>query len=100
GGDDFFGPNYGGANVYTNVRKNYLAECPNAGQLLKNLEFSLEMENELMEAILNQKQKPSKAAQAWLNANADKIEAWLKDVKTVDGQDAKAAISAYLKTNA
>ncbi|EXJ47603.1 choline ABC transporter, periplasmic binding family protein, partial [Vibrio parahaemolyticus VPTS-2010] len=100
GGDDFFGPNYGGANVYTNVRKNYLAECPNVGQLVKNLEFSLEMENELMEAILNQKQKPSKAAQAWLNANADKIEAWLKDVKTVDGQDAQSAIARYLKDNA
>ena len=40
---------YGGANVYTNVRKNYLAECPNVGQLVKNLEFNLEMENELME---------------------------------------------------
>lgn len=53
-----------------------------------------------MEAILNQKQKPSKAAQAWLNANQDQIEAWLKDVKTVDGQDAQAAITAYLKTNA
>ncbi|MBF4384716.1 glycine/betaine ABC transporter substrate-binding protein, partial [Vibrio anguillarum] len=24
GGDDYFGPNYGGANVYTNVRQNYL----------------------------------------------------------------------------
>ncbi|NMS30483.1 glycine betaine ABC transporter substrate-binding protein, partial [Vibrio parahaemolyticus] len=100
GGDDFFGPNYGGANVYTNVRKNYLAECPNVGQLVKNLEFNLEMENELMEAILNQKQKPSKAAQAWLNANQEQIEAWLEGVKTVDGQDALTAITNYLKTNA
>lgn len=100
GGDDFFGPNYGGANVYTNVRKNYLSECPNVGKLVNNLEFSLEMENELMEAILNQKQKPSKAAQAWLNANQDQIEAWLKGVKTVDGQDAQTAITAYLKSNA
>ncbi|NAW54183.1 glycine/betaine ABC transporter substrate-binding protein, partial [Vibrio sp. V41_P2S12T139] len=100
GGDDFFGPNYGGANVYTNVRKNYLAECPNVGQLVKNLEFNLEMENELMEAILNQKQKPSKAAQAWLNANQEQIAAWLEGVKTVDGQDALTAITNYLKTNA
>ena len=44
GGDDFFGPNYGGANVYTNVRSNYLSECSNVGQLLQNLEFTLEME--------------------------------------------------------
>lgn len=100
GGDDYFGPNYGGANVYTNVRQNYLTECPNVGQLVKNLEFNLEMENELMEAILNEKQKPAKAAQEWLNANPEQIEAWLKGVKTIDGQDAPSAIAAYLKNNA
>ena len=100
GGDDFFGPNYGGANVYTNVRQDYLSECQNVGQLLKNLEFSLEMENKLMEAILNQKQKPAKAAQEWLNANPQQFEAWLEGVKTLDGKDAKQAITSYLKTNA
>ncbi|MFZ3466246.1 choline ABC transporter substrate-binding protein [Vibrio harveyi] len=100
GGDDFFGPNYGGANVYTNVRQDYLSECQNVGQLLKNLEFSLEMENQLMEAILNQKQKPAKAAQEWLNANSQQFEAWLEGVKTLDGKDAKQAITSYLKTNA
>ena len=100
GGDDFFGPNYGGANVYTNVRQDYLSECQNVGQLLKNLEFSLEMENQLMEAILNQKQKPAKAAQEWLNANPQQFEAWLEGVKTLDGKDAKQAINSYLKTNA
>lgn len=100
GGDDFFGPNYGGANVYTNVRQDYLSECQNVGQLLKNLEFSLEMENQLMEAILNQKQKPAKAAQEWLNANPQQFEAWLEGVKTLDGKDAKQAITFYLKANA
>ncbi|WP_050924796.1 choline ABC transporter substrate-binding protein [Vibrio harveyi] len=100
GGDDFFGPNYGGANVYTNVRQDYLSECQNVGQLLKNLEFSLEMENQLMEAILNQKQKPAKAAQEWLNANPQQFQAWLEGVKTLDGKDAKQAITSYLKTNA
>ncbi|WP_447472068.1 choline ABC transporter substrate-binding protein [Vibrio harveyi] len=100
GGDDFFGPNYGGANVYTNVRQDYLSECQNVGQLLRNLEFSLEMENQLMEAILNQKQKPAKAAQEWLNANPQQFEAWLEGLKTLDGKDAKQAITSYLKTNA
>ncbi|SUP42504.1 glycine/betaine ABC transporter substrate-binding protein [Vibrio owensii] len=100
GGDDFFGPNYGGANVYTNVRQDYLSECQNVGQLLKNLEFSLEMENQLMQAILNQKQKPAKAAQEWLNANPQQFEAWLEGVKTLDGKDAKQAITSYLNTNA
>ncbi len=99
GGDDFFGPNYGGANVYTNVRSNYLSECQNVGQMLKNLEFSLEMENELMEAILNQNMKPTKAAQQWLHNNPSQVEIWLKGIKTLDGKDAAKAVSSYIKSN-
>ncbi|MGF1772745.1 choline ABC transporter substrate-binding protein [Vibrio wakamikoensis] len=100
GGDDFFGPNYGGANVYTNVRKDYLNECQNVGNLLKNLEFSLEMENELMEAILNQNVKPAKAAQQWLKANPQQVEAWLEGVKTLAGEDAQGAINSYINSKA
>ncbi|MGR5499833.1 choline ABC transporter substrate-binding protein [Vibrio sp. DNB22_10_4] len=100
GGDDFFGPNYGGANVYTNVRKDYLNECQNVGNLLKNLEFSLEMENELMEAILNQNVKPAKAAQQWLKANPQQVEAWLEGVKTLAGDDAQGAINSYINSKA
>ncbi len=36
GGDDFFGPNYGGANVYTNVRFKLPVWVCNVGQLLQN----------------------------------------------------------------
>ena len=38
GGDEVFGPNFGGATIYTNVRKGYLQECPNVGKLLQNLD--------------------------------------------------------------
>ncbi|MCG9626496.1 Glycine betaine/carnitine transport binding protein GbuC precursor [Vibrio mediterranei] len=100
GGDDYFGPNYGGANVYTNVRANYLSECQNVGQLLKNLEFSLEMENQLMEAILNQNVQPSKAAQQWMKANPEQVEAWLSGVKTLSGDDANAAVQNYIDSKA
>ncbi|WP_434362973.1 choline ABC transporter substrate-binding protein [Parasalinivibrio latis] len=96
GGDDYFGPNYGGASVYTNVRQNYTADCPNVGQLLKNLEFSLKMENEVMDAILNQGQKPDAAAKAWLKANPAVLDQWLSGVKTLDGQDALPAVKSYL----
>ncbi|XNS86672.1 choline ABC transporter substrate-binding protein [Vibrio cyclitrophicus] len=97
GGDDFFGPNYGGANVYTNVRSNYLSECSNVGQLLQNLEFTLEMENQLMEEILNQKAKPEQAAQQWLINNPQQVEAWLDNVKTHKGESATQAVTEYLK---
>ncbi|WP_159737482.1 choline ABC transporter substrate-binding protein [Vibrio atypicus] len=100
GGDDYFGPNYGGANVYTNVRQNYLSECKNVGQLLQNLEFSLEMENQLMEAILNQKVKPAKAAQEWMKANPEQVENWLNGVKTLKGESATEAVQSYINSKA
>src|SRR3546814_4701751 len=49
GGDDFFGADYGGATVYTNVRKGYTQECPNVGKLLANLKFSLRSEEHTSE---------------------------------------------------
>lgn len=96
GGDDFFGPNYGGASVYTNVRKGYLEECSNVGQLLQNLSFSLEMENQIMGAILNDGEKPEVAAKTWLQGNPGVLDAWLKGVTTKDGGDAMQAVKASL----
>lgn len=97
GGDDFFGPNLGGAVVDTNTRKGYVAECPNTGKLLQNLVFSLPMENEIMGAILNDGTDPRDAAKAWLAANPTAWEAWLDGVTTKDGGDAKAAVAAALQ---
>lgn len=96
GGDEYFGPNYGGASVHTNVRQNYLNECENVGNFLTNLVFSLESENELMDAILNQNQSPEQAAQQWLQANPEMLSRWLDNVTTIDGQPALAAVNLYL----
>jgi glycine betaine/proline transport system substrate-binding protein len=96
GGDDWFGPNYGGATVYTNIRAGYVAECPNVGALLNNLEFSLKMENEIMGAILNDGKDPRDAAKAWLAANQGVLDGWLAGVTTKDGGDAMAAVTAAL----
>lgn len=97
GGDDTFGPNFGGAEVYTNVRAGYLSECPNVGTLVKNLKFSLKMENEIMNKILNDGEDPEKAAGEWLKANPSTIEPWLAGVKTRDGNgDGLAAVKSGL----
>tara|TARA_R110002012_G_scaffold185357_5_gene351913 strand:- start:252 stop:1193 length:942 start_codon:yes stop_codon:yes gene_type:complete len=94
GGDDFFGPDLGGASVLTNTRAGYARECPNVGRLLDNLMFSLRMENEIMGAILNDNEEPKDAAKAWLKGNAGILDAWLSGVTTVDG---KAALPAVRK---
>ncbi|NTT86205.1 choline ABC transporter substrate-binding protein [Tabrizicola fusiformis] len=97
GGDDYFGPNFGGAVVDTNTRKGLSAECPNTGKLLSNLVFSLPMENEIMGAILNDGADPADAAKTWLAANPGVWEPWLDGVTTKDGGDAKAAVTAALQ---
>ena len=96
GGDDVFGPNYGGATVYTNVRAGYLEECPNVGQLLKNQKFTLEMENQIMGAILDDGAAPEDAAQAWLKEHPEVLDAWLEGVTTRDGEPALPAVKEHL----
>ncbi len=97
GGDDWFGPNFGGATVYTNVRAGYASECANVGKLLNNLEFTLAMENEIMGAILDDGEDPEDAAAKWLKKNPAILDTWLAGVSTVDGGDGMAAVKKHLK---
>lgn len=80
GGDSYFGPHYGGATVFTNVRAGYLQECPNVARLLQNLTFDLAMENQLMDAVLNERRNPRQAAKGWLKANPQVLDGWLQGV--------------------
>ncbi|MEM6487970.1 MAG: choline ABC transporter substrate-binding protein [Pseudomonadota bacterium] len=96
GGDDFFGPDLGGATVFTNTRAGFAEECPNVGALLANLTFTLEMENAIMGAILDDGEDPDDAAEAWLKANPGVLDTWLAGVTTTDGGDGKAAVMAVL----
>ncbi|WP_086478910.1 choline ABC transporter substrate-binding protein [Oceanospirillum sanctuarii] len=96
GGDDWFGPNFGGATVHTNTRKDYSTQCPNMGKLLTNLEFSLTMENQIMGAILNDGKKPQQAATEWLRNNPEVLNNWLQGVKTLDGKPGLPAVKKHL----
>ena len=96
GGDDWFGPNFGGAEVHTVVRKGYAAECPNVGKLLSNLQFTVAQENAWMAAILDEDLDPREAAKQWLKANPQTLEAWLNNVTTFDGQPALPAVKGKL----
>jgi glycine betaine/proline transport system substrate-binding protein len=96
GGDDWFGPDLGGAEVRTNTRAGYVEACPNLGTFLNNLEFTLQMENEIMGAILNDGTDPARAATAWLTANPEVLELWLAGVTTRDGAEALPAARAAL----
>ncbi len=96
GGDDIFGPNFGGATIYTNTRKNLAADCPNLGKFVRNLKFTLPFENEIMGDILDNGAEAKDAAKAWLKVHPDTLTPWLDGVTTRDGKDGLAAVKASL----
>ncbi len=96
GGDAVFGPNLGEAKVFTAIPPAYETRCPNVVSLLKNLQFTTDMENSVMLSIMN-KAKPNAAARDYLKKNPAVLDTWLKGVKTFDGKDGLAAVQAALK---
>lgn len=97
GGDSVFGPNFGEAKVYTAVPPGYEARCPNVATLLKNLQFTTDIENQVMLSILD-KTNPVHAARNWLKGNPGVLEKWLKGVKTFSGQEGLPEVMKALKS--
>jgi glycine betaine/proline transport system substrate-binding protein len=96
GGDDYFGPNFGSATVYTVARQGFVEDCPNLGRFLENLEFSVRMENEMMLEILDNGVEPKEAAETWLKAHPAVLDRWLDGVTTIDGKPGLAAVARGL----
>jgi len=97
GGDAEYGPNYGGAEVYTLARAGWAGQCPNAAKLLSQLVFTVEMENQIMGGIIDEGKTPADSAKAWLQAHLDALGPWLEGVTTLDGQPGLPAVQAALK---
>lgn len=97
GGDDYFGPNYGGATVHTLAHEGYTQRCSNVGRLLNNMTFSLDLENEMMGYMLDDGMDPQAAARKVLRGNPQLLEQWLQGVTTFDGQTSGIkAVKAHL----
>lgn len=95
GGDDYFGPDYGAATVYTNARAGFLDNNRNLAQFFDNLQFTLAMENEIMKDI-SEGTEPRAAATAWLQENPEILGEWLDGVRTVDGRPGEPAVREAL----
>ena len=96
GGDEQFGPNFGGATVHTLARNEWTAACPNAAKLFSQMVFTIDMENQLMGKILDDGASGEDAARDWLAANPDALTPWLDGVTTLDGQPGLDAVKAAL----
>jgi glycine betaine/proline transport system substrate-binding protein len=93
GGDDTFGAS---ATIYTDVRSGYLSTCPNVGRLLKNLEFTPEIESRVMALILDDHLEGRAAATKFLSGHLALLDGWLDGVTTIDGEPGAAAARASL----
>jgi glycine betaine/proline transport system substrate-binding protein len=96
GGDDSFGPNFGGAVVYTNERAGWAEQCPNAAKLIKQLIFTVDIENLVMNKILTDGLDGDKAAETWLKTNPPELTKWLDGVTTFDGKPGLDAVKKSL----
>lgn len=99
GGETYLGPNYGSSDVYTLARKGLTSECPNLGRLLRQVAFTIPMENEIMGHILGDGQSGDEAAAAWLKAHPEVLRPWLDGVTTRDGGDGLKAVASALKVS-
>lgn len=95
GGDEVFGPNLGEAKVYTAIPPSYEKGCPNVYAFLKNLQFSTDIENQVMGPILK-KVQPNVAARDYLKKNPGTLDKWLAGVNTVDGKPGLQAVKTAL----
>lgn len=96
GGDEEFGPDFGGSTVRTIARPGYAAACPNLARFFGNLVFDIDTENAGMKMILDQGLDARAAAAALIKAHPDRLAAWLDGVTTRDGRPALDAVQAAL----
>lgn len=96
GGDKHYGPDFGAATVSTQTRKGYAGECPNVGQLLKNLAFDIDFENAGMGYLINDGMQPQDAGLKAIRQSPEKLTAWLAGVTTFDGKPGLEAVKAKL----
>lgn len=85
GGDEYFGPDQGGATVYTVATAGYTDRCPNVGRLLDQYAFSVEEQSLAGGHVINDGMEPLEAAQAVIAEEPALLERWLDGVTTADG---------------
>ena len=92
-----FGDNDGTATVFTNVRKGFAEDYPNAALLLKNLVFPISMMNEISQLLHDDNSlNHEKAGIKWLKEHPEVYRDWFAGVTTVDGKPGLPAFEAFL----
>ena len=95
-GDADYGPDFGGSTVHTLARKGYAEQCPNVAKLFSQLVYDIDYENIGMARVMTDGLDLPAAAKEMMGKRPDLVEAWLKDVTTLNGQPGLAAAQAAL----
>ncbi|ASW00843.1 choline ABC transporter substrate-binding protein [Paraburkholderia aromaticivorans] len=96
GGDQYFGPNYGGATVNTVARSGYAEQCPNVGKLFRQLTFNVDLENGVITEVLEKKTPVDAAAAQALKRHPELLKSWLDGVTTASGANGLQAVQTAL----
>lgn len=96
GGDDYFGPDYGAAQVNTVTRAGFARECPNLAKLFRNMRFTIVAENQLMARVLDGDTNRRRVAKAWIEENPDMVAGWLAGVMHYSGTPVSAVFGVAL----
>jgi len=96
GGDAYFGPNYGGATVNTVSRAGFADQCTNLARLFQQITFNVDLENQIITDVLQNKVDVNTAALHALQANPALLTTWLKGVTTATGGDGLQAVHTSL----
>lgn len=91
---------FGEAKIFTNVRAGYLEECPNVGRLLKNLNFTPELESRMMSLILDDHLDGPTAATRFLQSHDGELDGWLAGVVSAQGEPGSESVRTSLRTSA
>ncbi len=96
GGDSTFGPNFGGATVYTNTRANFRRGLPQRRQVRHQPQILPRHGKRHHGQDPERRRDPEVAATEWLKANGAAIEPWLAGVTTFDGKPGLEAVKSGL----
>lgn len=96
GGDEWFGPNYGSATIWTGMRPAYADACPNVTRFFEKLVFTPELLGEAMARISDEGATGEQVAEDYVKANPRILKGWLDGVSSADGGDGLAAVEKYL----
>lgn len=105
GGEEYWGPNQGGATVYTLARTGYAWKCPNIGQFLENYRYTVDEQSKMGHYIINEDMDYAEAGRRLIKENPELLERWFGQggtyqtgpVKTADGKtNAKGVVAKAL----